>query len=321
MAVRVRLHMLVGILALGLAAGLVAAQRGGGGGGRGGRGGFGGGGGGFGGGGMRGGRMPDYTAGNEPFMPLPADRIGVPKWDVDTHFKGDQFTFVRLRFTNGPGARSRRPGAGTGRSWLNDWPASDLDLSFRLQQLTSLKVNPEPIQLAITDDKLLDYPFAYLIQVGSLEFTDEEVKALRKYLLNGGFVMVDDYWGLDAQQNWREQISRVLPDRPVTELPLDHPIFHCVFDLKQKPQVETIQLWQPSAQAGAGGRRRSPDDPDVHYRAITDDKGRIMVLECANTDLGDGWEREGENEEYFHQMSEKLAYPMAVNIVFYAMTH
>src|SRR5438093_724960 len=60
---------------------------------------------------------------------------------------------------------------------------------------------------------------------------------------------------------------------------------------------------------------------DVHFRAIFDDKGRIMVMICHNTDNGDGWEREGEYAYYFHEFSEKKAYPLGINIVFYAMTH
>jgi hypothetical protein len=63
------------------------------------------------------------------------------------------------------------------------------------------------------------------------------------------------------------------------------------------------------------------DTRTVHYKGITDDKGRLMAIICHNTDLGDGWEREGEDEAYFREMSEKKAYPMGINIVTYAMTH
>jgi hypothetical protein len=59
----------------------------------------------------------------------------------------------------------------------------------------------------------------------------------------------------------------------------------------------------------------------VHYRALFDDKGRMMAIICHNTDLGDGWEREGEDPTYFQRFSEKMAYPMVINIIYYAMTH
>ena len=314
-------------LALLLSASISAAQLGGGGGGRGGRGsGFGGGGGGgfgFGGGGGGGGGRNyggEYVAGNEPIEPLPADRNGIANWDLDKEYKSDVFTFVRLRFTtqrnglNGYGGFAR---GGGGFSWKNDWANADINLSFRLQQMTSLKVNPNPISLQIYDEKLLNYPFALMEQVGALEFTDREITALRRYLLNGGFLMVDDHWGIPQEERWAEQIHRVFPDRPQVELSLDHPLFHCVFDMKKLPQVQTLQRWRP----GQTVSTRTPEDPDPHYRAIYDDKGRIMVLECANTDTPDGWEREGDNEEYFHEMSEKIAYPFAINVIFYAMTH
>jgi hypothetical protein len=149
-----------------------------------------------------------------------------------------------------------------------------------------------------------------------LKFSEEEVGILRRYLLNGGFLMVDDHWGLAAERNFREQMARVFPDRPMEELPLEHPIFHCVFDLPALPQIPGINEWM--------ARRRTyekDDDPVPHYRALFDDKRRMMMIECANTDLGDGWEREGVNEEFFHMFSEKQAYPMGINIIFYAMTH
>jgi hypothetical protein len=108
----------------------------------------------------------------------------------------------------------------------------------------------------------------------------------------------------------------------MTELTIDHPIFHCVFDLKKLPQIPGISMWRMFQQEGDFNRTwERTDDPYPHYRAIYDDKGRMMMLECANTDLGDGWEREGESQEYFKEFSEKWSYPLGINIVTYAMTH
>ena len=115
------------------------------------------------------------------------------------------------------------------------------------------------------------------------------------------------------------QIKRVFPDREPVELPLDHPVFHCVFDLKEKPQVPNVSLGIESQYTGITWERE--DAKEVHVKGIFDDKNRLMVILCHNTDLGDGWEREGESEYYFHEFSEKKAYPMGINIVFYAMTH
>jgi len=245
-------------------------------------------------------------------------RNGVETWEIDKPFSKDLFTFVRIKYDSG-GYGYGRGGGG----WATDFRDSELNFSFRLQQLTSMKVDPEPIVLELTDPKLFDYPFIYIIEPGSLMFHPEEVVALRRYLLNGGFLMVDDFWGDDQYFNFYQEIKRVFPDREPAEVPLEHEIFHCVYDLKEKPQLPSIG----HAQAGRGTgvtweRSRDGSDTSVpHYRAIRDDANRIMVFICHNTDLGDGWEREGEDPWYFEEFSVKKAYPLGINIVTYAMTH
>lgn len=249
-----------------------------------------------------------------PIDPDQVDRGNVPTWEIDPHFKSDVFTFVRIQYSS-----HRRPYA-----WQTDFPDSDLNFTFRLQQVTSLKVDPHFKILELTDDKLFDYPFIYMLEVGGLDFTDEEVTALRRYLLNGGFLMVDDHWGDADYENFRDQIKRVLPEYDPAELPLDHPIFHCIYDLKAKPQIPGIDWARRRRAMGSTATWERDGDPsthDPHYRGIFDNKRRMMVLICTNTDLGDGWEREGAEEWYFHQFSETQAYPMGINIVFYAMTH
>ena len=240
---------------------------------------------------------------------MPSDRNGVPTWEVDPAFKEDVFTFVRIKY-NSYRSWSR---------WATDFPDSDLYFSYRLQQLTSLKVGPNGRILELTDPELFRYPFVYLIEPGDLEFMDDEVKSLRRYLLNGGFLMVDDFWGEAEWSNFYYEIKKVFPDREPIELPLDHPLFHCVYDLKEKPQVPSIGQALMGRSQGITWER--PDAKEVHYKGIFDDKGRLMVIICHNTDLGDGWEREGEDPWYFTEFSEKKAYPMGINIVFYAMTH
>ena len=244
-------------------------------------------------------------------------RLGVPQWQNDPEFEKDVFTFVRIRYNSDSWGYygGRRHGGG----WRTDWPASDLNFSFRLQQLTSLKVNPEPVVLALTDPELFDYPFIYIVEPGALVFSDDEVEALKHYLHNGGFLMVDDFWGEDEWYSFYHEIRRVFPDRPLQELPLEHPIFHCVYDLKKKPQIPSIGHAQEGRYSGRTWERYDAQTP--HYKAIFDDNGRMMVIVCHNTDLGDGWEREGEDPWYFHQFSEKYAYPLGINIVMYAMTH
>lgn len=237
------------------------------------------------------------------------DRRGVPTWDVDPAFAEDVFTFVRIKYDS----------YGSWDRWRTDWPDSDLNFPFRLQQLTSLKVEPNSKILELTDPEIFQYPFLYIIEPGTLIFSNEQVVALRRYLLNGGFLMVDDFWGEDEWANFYREIKRVFPEREPLELPLEHPIFHCVYDLKEKPQIPSINAAQWGRAQGITWERA--DAKEVHYKAIFDDKNRMMVIICHNTDLGDGWEREGEDPWYFKEFSEKKAYPLGINIVFYAMTH
>ena len=251
------------------------------------------------------------------------NRMGVPEWDNGEEFQEDVFTFVRAQFGSGYG------------SWDTDFPDSDLNFSYRLQQLTSIKVNPNPIVLPLTDPRLFDYPFVYFCEPGrgggggrwgggGLEFTPEEAAAFRKYLDNGGFAMFDDFWGEYEWDNFHYEIKKVFPDRDYRDIPLEHPIFHCVFDLKERPQVPSIGIGVRGLGAGPNGTNISwerSDAREVHYRGYFVDNDRLMVIICHNTDLGDGWEEEGVDERYFHEYSEKKAYPMGVNIVFYAMTH
>lgn len=244
-----------------------------------------------------------------------------PSWNVEEPFKKDVFTFARLKY-HVDGKYGFGKGSDPADRWLIDAPDSELNFSFRLQQVTSIKVNPEGKFVAITDKELFDYPFIYLIEPGRLTFREEEIPILRRYLLNGGFLMCDDFWGDRDWENFSQELKLLFPDREAKDLPIEHPIFHCVFDLKEKPQVPGVDWGTSSEFTGITyERRRGPGAETVHYRAITDDKDRIMVLICHNTDLGDGWEREGDNEYYFKHFSEPKAYPMGINIVFYAMTH
>jgi hypothetical protein len=233
-------------------------------------------------------------------------------WTNAPGFEKDVFTFVRIKYTSGYRGWSRG-------DWRTDAPDSDLNLSYRLQQVTSMKVNPDGRVLEITDPELFRYPWIYIVEPGALEFQDEEIPILRKYLLNGGFLMLDDFWGERAWSNVEYEMSRVFPDRKFVELSLDHPLYKCVFPITSKGQVPNMQLGDASQYTGITWEQ--PDAQEVHHRVIFDDKGRIMVMATHNTDNGDGWEREGWSPYYFHNFSEKIAYPLGINIIFYVMTH
>lgn len=232
-------------------------------------------------------------------------RSDYPTWENDPEFSQDIFTFARINYG--------------GRSWDNDFPDGDWNLSFRLQELTSLEVHPNGKVLRLTDPELAEYPFVYMSNFRKMNFSSPDAAALRQYLLNGGFLMMDDNWTHKYWYDVRDALRRVFPNRKPRELPLDHPIFHIVYDLKefQVPsykiwiQGETFETWHGSPNG----------DPGPHYYGIFDDQDRLMVLVCHNNDIGDGWEREGEGQEYFRRYSEQVSYPLAINIITYAMTH
>jgi hypothetical protein len=237
------------------------------------------------------------------------ERNGVPDWKLDEKFKDDVFTFVRIRYRS------------TGRwAWDTDYPDADLNFSYRLQQLTSLHTDPDGVIIELTDPRLFDYPFIYIIEPGYIYLEEDERQALRTYLLNGGFMMVDDFWGDDEWQGFWSEMKKVFPEREYVDLPLEHPIFHCVYDLKERPQIPAIGFAQQMAN-GEIYSAQGEGTEEVHYRALFDDNGRMMAFIGHNTDLGDGWEREGEDPWYFKEFSEKKAYPLGINIIFYAMTH
>jgi hypothetical protein len=252
---------------------------------------------------------------------------GTPNWSNPRGFEKDVFTFARAIFKVGP---NLAPGYGRGRrlGWWVDYPDADLNFSYRLQQLTSTRVDPDGRVLKLTNPDLFGYPFILMEHPGYMQLRDDEVGALRKYLLTGGTLVVIDFWNTREWDGFAAQMKRAMPERGWTDLSTDHPLFSCVFDLKrpmQRLQVPTLQFWN---------RRHNPDDPssplqidrgdgsqEMHVRVMLDDKERIMAIAVHNSDITDGWEREGENDAYFRTFSETVSYPFGINLFFYLMTH
>ena len=238
---------------------------------------------------------------------LTLDLPNVPKWLKTFKFEQETFTFVRIRYESF-GFRN-----GQGRAaWATDYPDADFNFATQLGKFTGLDVSKPSDVMPLTNPELKKYPFIYISELGSMEIKDEEAVALRDYLNGGGFLLVDDFWGSSDWTEVEEVLKRVFPDRKPRELPLEHPLFHCVFEFKEKPQVLSFHNFL------YGAKRATSDAPK--YYAIEDDNGRVMALMCHNTDLADGWERAGENATYKRDMSEAKAFPMGFNIVYYALT-
>jgi len=269
-------------------------------------------------------RVPVDTETVRTAREIASHSTDTPNWTNSPGFEKDVFTFVRVLYRRG----AYRSGSGWG--WITDFPDSDLNLSYRLQQVTSIKVDPDARVLRLNDPALFDYPWIYMVEPGGLEFKNEEVDILRKYLLNGGVLWADDFWGQTQWANFEHEIRRAFPDRGFSDLSITNEIFHCVFDLKgpmnklQTPNIgQGIESLDPNSfNYGVTWEYHDGEQcKDMHVRALYDEKGRIMVIATHNCDNGDGWEREGQDDGFFHEFSEKRAYPLGINIIFYLMTH
>jgi hypothetical protein len=228
------------------------------------------------------------------------------------------FQFCRVVF-----AESRR--GGDGGDWSVDWPRADINLSIRLAELTKTTVgktpagDPNHLLVRLTDDVLYQCPFIMMTEVGSAEFSDEEAARLRDYLLKGGFLWADDFWGSYAWDWWEAQIRKAFPpsEYPIVDIDGGHPLYRAQFEIKETPQIASIGMWQ---RLGGGTSERGADSAVVHTRGIFDNTGRMMVLITHNTDLGDSFEREADDPAYFYTMSVP-GYAFGVNALVYALTH
>jgi len=240
-----------------------------------------------------------------------------PRFPTATTFSGG-FNFCRVMFTS-----DRREKQG----WSTDYPGADLNFSTRLQELTKAPVTmyadaeegdqPDAVVVRLTEDALFKCPFILMQDAGTAYFSPQDAARLREYLLKGGFAFVSDYWGVRAREQFDEQIGLALPPGqfPIVDLPLTHPIWHTLFKLKTIPQMPSIQSWR---RTGGNTDRGVYDPPSA--RGIADSRGRLMVVMMHNTDIPDGWEREGEDPEYFYRFSPD-SYAVGIDIVLYAMTH
>ena len=235
----------------------------------------------------------------------------------DASFDGG-FTFCRVMYSS-----NRREAGGQG--WSTDYPDADINLSIRFAELTKTRVSVQPsgvpnhFVVRLTDPWLSRCPFVLGSDVGTMSLTDDEVTALHHYLVKGGFLWVDDFWGPLAWDQFEHEMGRVLPPGtyPLRDIGAEHPVYRTMFPVSDLPQIPSIQFWRGS---GGATSERGSDSADTHLRGITDPQGRLMVIATHNTDISDAWEREGEDPEYFYQYSPN-GYAVAMNILLYAMSH
>jgi len=221
----------------------------------------------------------------------------------------------KLQYTS---VRSEAMGIG----WSTDYPYAGINLMTRLSELTPTPVTrdesgePNYWVVRLTDDALFKCPMLMGSDVGTIGLSTREAERLGEYLLKGGFLWVDDFWGTPAWEQWSSQIHKALPGYEIFDIPPEHPIRHMMFPVDEIEQTTNIQNWLRTGNVS----ERGADSPHANFRGIADDKGRLMVVMTHNTDFGDTWEREAESHEFFIRLSPK-GYALGVDVLLYAMTH
>lgn len=234
------------------------------------------------------------------------DPIAGPGGDPYQDLAGE-FAFVRVQYD------TYYRGQGRFGTWSTDFPAADENFLRGVARLSNIRVMPEPEVLRLDDDRIFRYPFLYALEMGrggGPVFSEAEADNLREYLLRGGFLMIDDFWGTRQWDNFHSGFSAVFPDREIVELPYDHEIFNIHYELDGPQMIPSL---------GNPENRPEQDVDQASAHAILDDNGRIMVLINWNTDIGDGW------EHTYHQRYPtryaNQAYQLGLNFLIYSLTH
>lgn len=221
-----------------------------------------------------------------------------------------EFVFARLVYSNGYNGFRFRGGKG----WATDYPEADYKFMYGIKRLSGIKVQEEENPVRIMDPRLFDYPYIYAVEVGQMQLSPQEADRIREYLLRGGFLHADDFWGVYERQNFVMQMKKVFPDREMEELPLSHEIFHTFFDIDRVMQIPNV------GNACRGGPTwENPTDTKPRIYGVKDDNGRVMTVITYNSDLGDAWE--WMDEPCYPELYSGQSYRMGLNFIIYAMTH
>lgn len=245
----------------------------------------------------------------------------------DIELDSDKFTFVRIQYDSigGWGEAYYEYEFRRWQRWETDYPQADENFLARLAELTTCQPNPKPIVRRLTDEDLFRFPFIYMVDVGWMKLSQKEKARLREYLLRGGFLWVDDFWGDAEWKSLETNLQEVIAGYRWEDIPSDHPILNVVFPLKECPRIPARDFAMQGWKWDPPGIHRQPAGGDagvsqVHFKGVFDEKRRLMVVATHNTDIGDGFEREGYDEAYFKTYSVK-AYAIGINIVIYSLTH
>lgn len=196
--------------------------------------------------------------------------------------------------------------------WRADWPEAETHFNAGLQRLTRLDVAPEGVLLRMNEESVFDYPWLYVVEVGSMALSAPEAAMMREYLLRGGFLMVDDFHGRYEWQQFEAVMRQVFPNRRIEDLDDQHEAFHVLYNLEEREQIPGIRALMNNRTHEKGGRV-------PRWRGIVDENGRIMVAINFNQDIGDAWEH-ADDARYPASLTAQ-AYRLGVNYVLYSLTH
>ncbi len=197
---------------------------------------------------------------------------------------------------NGPVTIARLQYDGGGDWYAN--PSSLPNLLAAVRERTGIETARRDVAVRPLDPALRDYPYLYMTGHGNVRFTPEERRALRAYLLGGGFLHADDNYGMD--ESFRREMSLIFPDRSLVEIPLDHPLFVAPYAFEE------------------GLPKIHEHDGNAPQAFGVFDQGRLVVLYTFETDLGDGWEDPDVHED--PDEVREAALRMGVNVFVYALT-
>ena len=203
-----------------------------------------------------------------------------------------------------------------GTGWTQDYPRADRHFAQAVRRLSRVSARSveQPVNPDDTDD-FYNWPWLNAGEMGDWQLTDAQVVTLREYLLRGGFLMLDDFWGPEEYARFNETMVKVFPDRPIIDIPSNDPIFHTVYDLDERYQI----LGQWAFSRFGGNMSRRAEGTVAHWLGIYDDKGRVMVAISFNSDVGDSWE--WADEPTYPERLSALGIRLGVNYVVYSMTH
>jgi hypothetical protein len=237
-----------------------------------------------------------------------------------------EWTFGRLMYPEHPeglfGSRGRFRFGGPldwregGTGWTQDYPRADRHFASALRRLTRIHVRSveQPVNPDDADD-FYNWPWLCAGEMGDWQLTGPQAARLREHLLRGGFLLLDDFWGPEEFARFNETMKRVFPDRPLVEIESADPIFHTVYDLNDRYQI--LGQWALPGRGGFMSRRA--EGTVARWMGIYDDKERLMVAVCFNSDLGDSWE--WADDARYPEKYSALGLRLGVNYVVYSMTH